>query len=108
MNALLQFVKHFYRSALRKERRDWEIICYCILVSSLFWFLNAMGKMYQHTLKVPVEYRYNQKMFVPVASLPDFVEVKAEGRGWDMLRAIWAKNPSQLEVTITDPLKTLR
>ena len=107
MNTLLQFFRHFYRSALRKEKRDWQIITYCIMVSGLFWFLNAMGKVYQHTLKVPVDYHYNQKLYVPVASLPDYVEVKAEGKGWDMLRAMWAKNPSHLEVNIQKPLTTL-
>ena len=107
MKVLLQFLRHFYRSALRKDKRDWEIISYCIMVSGLFWVLNAMGKVYHHTLTVPVEYQYNQKLYVPVASLPDFVEVKAEGRGWDMLKAIWAKNPSVLRVPINKPLTTL-
>jgi hypothetical protein len=108
MNSLLRFFRHFYQSALRKDKRDWEIIGYCVLVSSLFWFLNAMGKVYHHSLKVPVEYRYNQRLYVPVASLPDYVEVKAEGRGWDLIRAIWDKNPSRLTVPIARPLQTLK
>jgi hypothetical protein len=107
MNSLLRFFRHFYQSALRKEKRDWEIISYCVLVSSLFWFLNAMGKVYHHNIQVPVRYQYNQRLYVPVASLPGYVEVKAEGRGWDLVRAIWAKNPSQLSVTISKPLQTL-
>jgi hypothetical protein len=107
MNALLLFFRHFYQSALRKEKRDWEIISYCVMVSSLFWFLNAMGKVYHHNIKVPVRYQFNQKLYVPIASLPEFVEIKAEGRGWDLVRAIWMRNPSVLNVSVSNPLQTL-
>jgi YbbR domain-containing protein len=107
MNAVLQFIRHFFESALRKEKRDWEVIFYCILVSGLFWILNAMGKIYHHTVQVPVEYHYDRNQFVPVASMPEFVEVRTEGRGWNMLRAIWARNPSVLTIDIPKPLSTL-
>ena len=106
MKAILRFLRHFYQSALRKEKRDWEVIGYCVLVSGLFWFLNAMGKVYHHELKIPVEYRYNQSIYVPVTSMPEYVEVRAEGRGWDLVRAMWARSTSSLLVPVKKPLQT--
>lgn len=106
MKVLFRFLHHFYHSALKKEKRDWEIISYCILLASMFWFLNAMGKTYHYNIEVPVHYNFNSKRFVPLESMPEFVEVRAEGHGWDLLRAIWAKSPSKLEINITKPLET--
>jgi hypothetical protein len=108
MKAVLNFLRHFYDSALRKEKRDWEVVFYCILVSALFWILNAMGKSYHHTLEIPVKYKYDSRSCVPLASLPEFVEIKAEGRGWELLRASLSRNPSSLEVAIPRPLSTLQ
>jgi len=107
MKAVLQFFHYFYQSVRKKGKGDWEVIFYCILVSGLFWFLNAMGKVYHHTLSIPVEYRYDQNSCIPVSNLPDHVKVQTEGRGWNMLRAIWARTPSVLQISVEKPLSTL-
>lgn len=108
MKAVMNFILHLYDSAVRKKKRDWEIVFYCIMVSALFWFLNAMGKSYHHKLEIPVAYDYDKKSCIPLASLPEFVEIKAEGKGWDLLRATLSRNPSRLEVVIPRPLSTLK
>jgi hypothetical protein len=106
MNQLVGFLQHFYHSALKKDKHDWEIILYCLGTASLFWILNAMGKVYHHRISVPIEYVYDAKKFVAVSSLPTEIQVEVEGRGWDLGRQIWAFDPSVFKVKIDKPLET--
>lgn len=107
MMAVVQFFRYLFQSVRKKGKGDWEVVFYCVLVSALFWFLNAMGKVYHHTLSIPVEYRFDSSSCIAVSSLPEHVEVHAEGRGWNMLRAIWVRNPSVLPIPVEKPLSTL-
>jgi len=106
MNQLVGFLQHFYHSALKKDKHDWEIILYCLGTASLFWILNAMGKVYHYRISVPIEYVYESKKFVAVSSLPTDIQVEVEGRGWDLARQIWAFDPSIFKVKIDKPLET--
>lgn len=106
MNALVGFLKHFFTSALHKEKRDWEIIFYCLGTSCLFWFLNSMGKVYQHPVRVPVVFQYPTGQVLPISSLPQHIAVLAEGRGWDLARTMldWDRKP--IRIPIKRPLET--
>lgn len=106
MNPVLGFLQHFYHSALRKSKQEWEIVLYCIGIATLFWFLNAMGKTYHHTLEVPVQYDYPRNRYLAIASLPNTWKVQVEGRGWDLARAIWDWEQLPLRIRIQKPLET--
>jgi hypothetical protein len=105
MNPLASVIHHFYHSAIKKDKHEWEIILYCLATAALFWFLNAMGKLYQHRLQVPVQFQFDEKKFVAVSSLPSHLEVKVEGRGWDLARQIWSWEPRYLTVKIDKPIE---
>lgn len=106
MNPVLGFLQHFYHSALRKSKQEWKIVLYCIGIAALFWFLNAMGKVYHHTLEIPVQYEYARSRYLAIASLPNTWKVQVEGRGWDLARAIWDWEQAPLRVRISKPLET--
>jgi hypothetical protein len=106
MNQLVGFLQHFYHSALRKSKHEWEIILYCVGTAALFWILNAMGKVYHHTLSVPIEYRYPANLYIPLESLPSSLDVKVEGKGWDLTRAIWKWKKESIVVNFDKPLET--
>ena len=106
MNQLVGFLRHFYHSALKKDKHDWEIIIYCLATASLFWILNAMGKVYHHKISVPIDYVYDSKRYVAVSSLPTEIHVEVEGRGWDLARQIWEIDSPIFKVKIDKPLET--
>jgi len=106
MNQLVGFFQHFYQSAIRKDKHEWEIIIYCVGTASLFWILNAMGKVYQHQIKIPIEYSYDKTRIVAISSLPNEILIDVEGRGWDLARQIWAFDPAIFKVKIDKPLET--
>lgn len=106
MKTILGFLRHLYQSALRKGKREWEIIFYCIGTSALFWLLNAMGKVYRHEIAMPVRYRYDESRFIMIASLPSTVNIRVEGRGWELARAMLGWQREGVEVFIEKPLNT--
>ena len=106
MNQLVGFLQHFYHSALRKSKHEWEIILYCVGTAALFWILNAMGKVYHHTLSIPIEYRYSAQRYVPLESLPASLDVRVEGKGWDLTRAIWTWEKESIVVNFDKPIET--
>lgn len=106
MNPLVGFLKHFYQSALHKTKHDWEIILYCIGTAAMFWILNAMGKVYHHTLTIPIQYQFPTRSYVPLTSLPGELKVQVEGRGWDLTRAIWTWDKESIVVKLDKPLET--
>jgi len=103
MNQLVGILQHFYNSALRKNKHEWEIILYCVGTAALFWILNAMGKTYHHTLKIPLEYHYQKDSYLPLESLPKNLDVLVEGRGWDLTRAIWAWRKDPITISFDKP-----
>ena len=105
MNQFVGFLQHFYTSALRKDKHDWEIISYCVGTAALFWFLNAMGKVYHHQISIPIHYQYAGKSYLPVESLPEKIEVNVVGKGWDLAREIWSWEPKVQRINIGKPME---
>lgn len=106
MDQFINLLRHFYQSALRKDKHDWEVVSYCVATAALFWFLNAMGKVYHHTLSLPVQYQFASASFLPVSSLPENIEVEVVGKGWDLAREIWSWEKKVQRVKIGRPLET--
>lgn len=106
MNALIGFLRHFFVSAIHKEKREWEIIFYCLGTAFLFWFLNAMGKVYQYPIKVPVEFQYSKNNILPLSSLPKTIDVLVIGSGWELARTKinWDRKP--VLIPVKNPLET--
>jgi len=106
MNQLVGFFQHFYHSAIRKDKHEWEIIIYCVGTALLFWILNAMGKVYQHRISIPIEYIYDKSKVVAVSSLPNEIQVDVEGKGWDLARQIWTLDPVSFNLKLENPLES--
>jgi hypothetical protein len=106
MKTILGFLRHLYQSALRKGKRDWEIIFYCIGTAALFWLLNAMGKVYRYEIEMPVRYRFDDSRFMMIASLPSSVTIRVEGRGWELAQAMLGWRREGVDVFIEKPLDT--
>lgn len=106
MNALVGFLRHLVVSAFHKDKRDWEIIIYCLGTASLFWLLNSMGKVYQYPIRIPVTFQYGSEKVISIASLPKNLEVMVTGTGWNLARIMldWEKKP--MRIHIKKPLET--
>lgn len=90
MRLVLDIVVHFYQSALKKNLKEWRVIFLCLLLSIVFWLINEFDKVYETTISLPINIKYDTANFVPLYELPTHVDVKVNGTGWDILRELYA------------------
>lgn len=62
----------------------------CLLAAGLFWLLNALNKDgYSLNVEYPIQFSFNDSLYVPVTALPRTVRVNVSGDGWNLLRLSW-------------------
>jgi hypothetical protein len=73
---------------LEKLKKDQRIIIFsvCLLIATIFWFLNALSKNYTTTLSYPVKYINPPKDQFLVSDPPSKLELKVEAYGFTLLR----------------------
>lgn len=75
-------IKHFN---FRKDNRPF-IFVVCVLIASLLWLVSAMGKRYETTVSMPIQYTNLPKDKILVNAPPAKVDVTLEGYGFTLLR----------------------
>lgn len=62
----------------------------CLIAAALFWFLNALNKPgYTLNVDYPVQFTYNDSLYIPTSPLPKTVRVNVSSDGWGLLRHAW-------------------
>lgn len=76
--------------------------------ATAFWFLTALNKdNYSLRINYPVQFVYNDTLYVATSPLPKSVSVSVSGRGWRILQASWFKfNVQPVVYEIKNPLAT--
>ncbi|GAB3314009.1 hypothetical protein GCM10027299_01630 [Larkinella ripae] len=80
----------------------------CLLAAAVIWLLNALNKNnYTVSVQYPIEFVYNQKLYVPTSPLPKTVTVSISGNGWKLFRKSWLPFRSQpIHYPVNRPLQT--
>lgn len=101
---------------------------FCLGAATLFWLLSALNKpSYTLNIEYPVQFIYNDSLYIPTAPLPRMVRVNVSGDGWSMLKHSWLPfriepvnyvvnhplqdsviNTTSLASALTDHIKKLR
>lgn len=92
----------------RLKGRNWKAILLSIFAALIFWFFNALNKDYSTNLTFPLEFEYNQELFIPVKPLPAFVKLNVKGIGWDLLRRSLGMKSEPLKLPLEKPLEVKR
>jgi hypothetical protein len=80
----------------------------CLLAAAVIWLLNALNKNnYTVSVQYPIEFVYNQKLYVPTTPLPKTITVSITGNGWKLFRKSWLPFRSQaIRYPVNQPLQT--
>ncbi len=70
---------------LKKDNRP-LIMLICILMASVLWFANSLGKLYETTVSVPVQYTNLPENKVLTESPPSKLEITMEAHGATLLQ----------------------
>ncbi len=78
----------------------------CLLAATTFWFLNALNKDYSTRITYPVQFEYDDSIYIPINPLPQKVRLNVSGYGWNLLKKTLQLNSQNITYRINNPLRT--
>ncbi|WP_420385422.1 hypothetical protein [Roseivirga sp.] len=80
-----------------------KVVLICIVISTTFWFFNALNKNdYVTRINYPVSIQFDQDKFVATESLPNRIPIEVSGGGWDLMARYFGLKMNTLNVSV-DP-----
>jgi YbbR domain-containing protein len=90
-----------------RPKTDYKAIVICLLAAIIFWIMNALNKEgYSEKISFPLQFSYNDSLYIPTQPLPQKISVNVSGSGWSLLRKALAFDITPIKYTISKPLKT--
>lgn len=90
-----------------QPKTDYKAIVICLLAAIIFWIMNALNKEgYSEKISFPLQFSYNDSLYIPTQPLPQKISVNVSGSGWSLLRKALAFDITPIKYTISKPLKT--
>jgi hypothetical protein len=91
--------------SLTIRRSDVKVVVMCLMAATTFWFLNALNKDYSTRLSYPIQFDYDDSVYVSVTPLPKKVRLNVSGYGWNLLKKTLQVNVAPLTYRISSPLQ---
>jgi YbbR domain-containing protein len=90
-----------------QSKTDYKAIVICLLAAIIFWIMNALNKEgYSEKISFPLQFSYNDSLYIPTQPLPQKISVNVSGSGWNLLRKALALDITPIKYSINKPLKT--
>ena len=81
-----QKIINFVRSINLKEDNRPLIFLICLAIATVLWFVTALGKTYETTVSMPIQYTNLPKEKVLVSAPPKKIQVQLKAHGFTLLR----------------------
>lgn len=112
---IFEKVKSSFNAPSRKDEKV-KVVVFCVLISTTFWFFSALNKSdYTTQVDYPIEFIYDDEVYVATKPLPRRLRIDVTGGGWDLMTRsfgfgmtplrIRLENPSQANFQLTSPLR---
>lgn len=80
-----------------------KVVLICVVISTTFWFFNALNKNdYVTRINYPVSIQFDKDKFVATESLPNRIPIEVSGGGWDLMARYFGLKMNTLNVSV-DP-----
>lgn len=90
-----------------QSKTDYKAIVICLLAAIIFWIMNALNKEgYSEKISFPLQFSYNDSLYIPTQPLPQKISVNVSGSGWNLLRKALALDITPIKYSVSKPLKT--
>lgn len=89
------------------SKTDLKAIFISLLAAIIFWVMNALNKDgYSQRMSFPLQFSYNDSLYIPTQPLPEKISVNVSGNGWNLLRKAFALDITPVKYSVEKPLKT--
>ena len=76
----------------------------CIVISTTFWFFNALNKNdYVTRINYPVSIEFDEELYVPTQPLPSKIPIEVSGGGWDLMTRYFGFKMTPINLKIDSP-----
>lgn len=100
---ILERLKRSFNNPITKDERA-KVVLICILISTTFWFFNALNKSdYVTRINYPISLSYDEAQYIPTEELPDRVTVEVSGGGWDLMARYFGFKMEELPIEVSNP-----
>jgi YbbR domain-containing protein len=90
-----------------QSKTDYKAVAICLLAAIIFWIMNALNKEgYSERISFPLQFSYNDSLYIPTQPLPQKISVNVSGSGWNLLRKALALDITPIKYSVSKPLKT--
>jgi hypothetical protein len=94
-------------SVLKPLRRaNWTVVLFCLSTAAIFWFFNALNKVYTTRINYPLAIAINTDSLVFVTRPPSAIPINVTGGGWQLLKRTISLNTHPIVITPENPVKT--
>lgn len=89
------------------KKTDYKAVAVSVLAAIVFWIMNALNKEgYSQKMSFPLQFLYNDSLYIPTQPLPKNIAVNVSGSGWSLLRKAFTSNATPIKYSVSKPLKT--
>jgi len=75
----------------------------CVSAATIFWFFNALNKDYTTSINYPVEFLYDQDLFIATIPVPEEIQINVSGGGWNLIRRTGFFNTRPITISLDNP-----
>ena len=83
------------------KNKEWKVFLICFIISSFLWFFQSLGRTYNKSIIITVEYTNLPKDKVFTTPLPNKFDVLVKGIGWDLLSYYLQINKPVFEIDLS-------
>ena len=92
---------------ISSQKTDYKAVAISILAAIVFWIMNALNKDgYSQKMSFPLQFSYNDSLYIPIQPLPEKISVNVSGSGWSLLKKAFTSNATPIKYSVSKPLKT--
>ncbi len=106
-NILSQF-GNLFKPGSTKSKRKIVIFIICLMIATILWFLNALGKNYSATVSYPVKYVNPPKNYFVSNKPPTTFDLKVDAYGFTLLRHKLSLSFSPIVLNISNITKNIK
>lgn len=100
---ILERLKRSFNNPITKDERA-KVVLICILISTTFWFFNALNKSdYVTRINYPISLIYDEAQYISTEELPDRITVEVSGGGWDLMARYFGFKMEELPIEVSNP-----
>jgi len=75
-----------------------------IVVAAIFWLFIALSKQYDTTIAYPVNWQFDNELYIVVDELPEKININVQGLGWNLIRASSGLNIIPIPIILNNPI----